>query len=410
MKIIFALLLIQAISCQATVPASNREPVLSCSSSSNAFLANIVGKNVKIYDSPQTLDAVTLNKAPNCQAEWSKYNVCCDLSSLSILNDNELSSIEKSEASLFATLNSGLNFLRQIISEVNHLVQMVPIASYKLLASSLTEAVNHKIFSEYNASSNSCFSNLKSLRKSALCHTCSGRNQMFMNNSKMLIDKSTCKTAIEQCRPYYQNVISFKQKLETVTTQANICFPATITGDFNKAIKTILSNIQAFMPSVSVTLSNNLAKYFDPALKTDQIEKDICGVIIDLRKDTLTQVFDREITKFVSSFTSAYPTVLTTLKLAVNLLIATSPSQTTTTSTTTPIIPVVTTPTIKLPFSFSRRLTTSLASSSDPFQSDAEIFMPTQDNMFSAYDGAQGTSLDHYNTNKEPMNTTMSFP
>jgi hypothetical protein len=47
---------------------------------------------------------------------------------------------------------------------------------------------------------------------------------------------------------------------------------------------------------------------------------------------------------------------------------------------------------------------------SDLFAAENQVFMPTQDNMFAAFDGAKGTTLGQLNSNVKPMNLTMTFP
>ena len=44
------------------------------------------------------------------------------------------------------------------------------------------------------------------------------------------------------------------------------------------------------------------------------------------------------------------------------------------------------------------------------FNSDAEVVLPKQDNMFSSFDGAKGTTLDQLSGTSQPMNLAVMFP
>ena len=62
------------------------------------------------------------------------------------------------------------------------------------------------------------------------------------------------------------------------------------------------------------------------------------------------------------------------------------------------------------PLASNWRYLQTITSNTDPFSSDSQVYLPPQDNMFGAFDGAKGTTLDNQYSNNIPIELSASFP
>lgn len=153
-----------------------------------------------------------------CHDEFSKYKSCCETESLKDYMQKavESDSLRWNNAlkSVYIFRNEIINNLDALVAKVKELFPLIDPAvresrvkqigydSAKMLNKFLpllTKEYYNETELHYRKEAQSCFDEVSTLRKNALCLVCSGRSLTYFNGERMNIKQRTCEGLTESC-------------------------------------------------------------------------------------------------------------------------------------------------------------------------------------------------------------------
>lgn len=355
----------------------------------------LVNRSVEVYET-----ARNSSNSTTCKAEWEPYGTCCNREQLieAYLKDSKAIDDHAAE-------------LKVVWAKLIHLYELSKVHIPFNETDFLTEkehfslVFTHHTYSEVVGTSiDRCWNHLKKLRGTSLCSICSGRSQNYFCREKSLIDLATCQDSINHCEDFFRR---FNGLMNSITKSIQY-------------LKKILEHRIQDAKLQEALLSGALDQKHNPNILLEQAKRIEYQLELIKLSKTLMEKFDAydrdtksnsnttllisgEIcTSITAIIRSPYITDIKTglLNTAINTLTGDGSNRAL----------------LSLRFAPSRNLAFSLASSSDPlglnavFHPDSMVLLKQQDNMFTAYDGAQGTTLGVLGTVYSPMNMTMQFP
>ena len=153
-----------------------------------------------------------------CGLEWQKYGTCCDqynMKSHIDMNEKVLLDVSTKFIAAFAKMDG---FARNLSSIVKNLSLSDPTSTANDSPTIISEAqkfLNNpenlfalEVFATlgskseadlYKTEMTKCWTDMRTLRVSSLCSTCSGRSHVFFNAEKGLAEEKICRRAVENC-------------------------------------------------------------------------------------------------------------------------------------------------------------------------------------------------------------------
>lgn len=357
--------------------------------------------NNKVCESPLLSDlkksGTEISKFPNqctsktsCSDEWAKAGTCCEWNSLVQTYNKEVAATQQSLQNILTWVGEVLTISKSYHPTVANETFMEGIKDICRVRfyTAFDQIAAGKNFDSFNTTTTTCWNHMNKIRGSALWSICSGRYEQFLNGNKSLIHLDDCKTTIENCNQFVSLAEHVIQGLNDVIKIGFECFNSTM----NLQERRNYANARKFTNHLKKGIPPlNLKKAIQQFEKAHEPEKSklsitICEAILNIRKQTLLDYFDKEVVS------NSPPPKTFDLHSNSNRLLSLS--------------------TKRQNWYISRSLDSSVSLSAgfNPFTSDSQVFLAQQDNMFTSYDGAAGTSLEHATTWKEPMNLTMPFP
>lgn len=194
-----------------------------------AIVALSLGQHLKPSCNQETLayfqDSIKVHLKPTsesyskaCQDEFAKYQTCCETESLrdfiekvvesdSLRWNNALKNVYLFKKEVLANKDIFVKKINELYNQVDAAVRdgrvkQVAFDSIKLLSKFLPNMTIEKYAitaANYKKEAQSCFDEITTLRKNAMCLICSGRSQTFFNGQRMTIKQRTCEGLTQSC-------------------------------------------------------------------------------------------------------------------------------------------------------------------------------------------------------------------
>lgn len=363
------------------------------------FVLSLDVSKVKIFQTVQKQGPFT-----QCTAEWTEHGTCCDGPSLVSAFKEEKAGIEQAITQIVQLAqdiirdadNVKTNISKNSVTFNNGATQKVLSADTlkENALSSLSQILGSTNYQTIRKESETCWNKTMEMRGSALCSVCSGRLSQFSTATKLFVDINECETAITSCKGFYGSIEIFINQFETmidIISRINNFIPQNLLPEFNQ----LKSKILMFVPSADLlTRMRNYNYQPNTGLTKERFfdSNAICGQILSLRKPTFIQDMQavlkakKEILNFISN---ARPNrALKYLKPTSFFLLMVERS----------------------PLTSNWRFLAFNQGNFNPFSADTQVYLAKQDNMFGAFDGAKGTTLDYQFSNAKPVNLAQRFP
>jgi hypothetical protein len=376
----------------------------------NEFIDTLKLVNVKLYPRVQTkADFIT-----HCKAEWSAHGTCCDGDSLARAFIAEKSKAIDSVATIKQYANDIVNATKAVLTAI-HTKYKVPQSSSKASVGAfgsvnmklvqkdrLNSIIRSQVHNTIERSSNTCWNFMLKARGSALCSVCSGRSKDFFTGTKALVNIQDCEAAIANCKDFFTEISTFTTQLSNFLSVITVFDDHLTQKEVNK-ITELETQLKIFVPHQKLLDAMNNYNHKSKASISMQRFLDsnkICGHIFKIRKPTFLEEMDHIMAKKESVLS-----VVTNTPIQIYSQLNANQAMR---------------PTIISPRGLLKREISTFASNwqylqiktsnTDLFSSDSQVYLPPQDNIFGAFDGAKGTSLDNQCSNSIPIDLSASFP
>ena len=338
-----------------------------------------------------------------CNKEWSEYGTCCDGDELlrafgdeNLKMELAVSSVMKLVGDTRTTAVELMAGIDQMIIDVNKRGKLTnDLAKFRL-----KRIIVSDVYSTIARTSSTCWSYMMAKRRSVLCSVCSGRSSIFHTKSKLLVDIMECESVIKQCKTFYIDIYTFNTQLQDLLETL-----ASIDGLLSTSAKNDLESLQAkliiFVPNDDLLeRMRNYNHKTQSRVSEDRFydSNAICGRIFSLRIPTFIES--------MQSVLEAKKDTVAIVNIARKVVKPAFDARFTTISSSgSSLLTVETSPLVS-----NWRYLQAIASNADPFSSDSQVYLSAKDNMFGAFDGAKGTSLDNQYSNSIPIDLSSSFP
>ena len=376
----------------------------------NEFINTLKLVNVKLFKNVHTkVEYIT-----HCKAEWSAHGTCCDGNSLARAFSEEKAKTINAVATIKQYANDILNATKAILvasdnkyqdHQSSSKVSLGAVESVRLNSEQkerLNSIISCQVHNTIERSSNTCWNFMLQARGSALCSVCSGRSQDFFTATKAMVNIQDCEAAIANCKDFFTDMSTFTTQLRDLLSFLTV-FDDHITQKEVKKITELETQLKRFVPDQKLLDAMHNYNHKSKASISKQRFFDsntICGHILSIRKPTFLEEMDDIMAK-----KKAMLSVVTNTHFQIYADLNANQAMG---------------PTIISPRGLLKRETSTFASNwrylqattsnTDPFSSDSQVYLPPQDNMFGAFDGAKGTTLDNQYSNSKPIDLSASFP
>ena len=337
--------------------------------------------NIRLNDILKTRDNT-------CGGLWSREGTVCDKSKLLDHYNTEKTKIKES-----------LDYIKKIVALLHRLDKA--LSSEKIMdtdqisteeKASILDWANPASHQKLLDNADKCWTYFQGMRSSALCIVCSANNYIHYFNNKALITEDDCGKMIDNCQDHFDNTISIIR-----ATMASL-----------KALLHVkMSKFKEMLNGRHLQLEV-LAKRIEVVFRAQKDKVDIIKFLFTYTEGILTKQTSRD--QMCGHFfrVTAKPAILIIRDLAR--------------STVMKMLPVVTLiNTIDSDISNWIKSARMLGGSIDDNVLDSEedvenaftsdtVIMKKSDNMFSAFDGAKGTTLGQLNPDVKPMSFDSLFP
>lgn len=280
MKIFFVILVIFGI-LQASLGFTSLSSGLSCDSSANWALKNLKDQGIIIHASPLP------STSDKCVQEWKTFGTCCDVSSWEKLRERDGQSIDESIASSSSSINSSIDLLKQIVSKCSSFLTIMPSEiqpQVKNIIDDSNALLSSPFLTTHTDMFSHCWTNTKNMRRSAMCYICSGRNQKFLKDGKLLADMDACRTTVDTCYKFADNLAELLKKLKNLANSAQ--------AFFNTVPK--LNDVVASLQTTADELITLVNQYLTTSSK-ENAEIQICEMTLNLREKSFPEKVDAKL-------------------------------------------------------------------------------------------------------------------
>ena len=353
----------------ATLSESNIEPLRNLPS------------NIRLNDILKTSDNT-------CGGLWSREGTVCDKSKL--LDHYNIQTTK---------INESLAYIKKIATILHSLNKA--LSKEKILdtgristeeKASIIEWANLASHEKLLGNADKCWNYFKAVRSSALCYVCSANNYNYFFNSKALITEDDCGNMIDNCQDHFHNIISI--------IRATIASLKALHHLKRSYSKVKLRVPQSPLEMLAVRIKNvfrtqkekvNIIKYlltYTEGILTKQTSRDqLCGHFFRVIAEPSILIL-RDLAR--SSVMKMLPIVNVLTRIDSNISNWGKSAR-------------------KLAGSIDNNVFNSEKDVEAAFTSDT-VIMKKSDNMFSAYDGAKGTTLAQLNPDVKFMPLDSLFP
>lgn len=155
-----------------------------------------------------------------------------------------------------------------------------PDSSVLEKAAGIDGSSNHANFMD---DAQTCWIHMSKARGSSLCSICSGRSNIFFNNSKILVNVDSCESIIKSCQQFFIKLKEFTKDYQSLITIVD----KTMSNTTQNSTLTVLhlDMIKYSPPADLIDLFVN----YDKAEENDKpsLAAQICGRILNLRQNTI---------------------------------------------------------------------------------------------------------------------------
>ena len=214
-----------------------------------------------------------------CRNEWNTYGNCCDVSEL-----NEFIKLENK------LIDSNVETLRSTVFKLSVLVQK---HINKLGGKDMSEySINHaNAFTNFDASSNRCWSYMKHIRGNSLCTTCSGRSEEFFKGDKILISSETCRKAVTSCDDFFTKLSQINKMIPLI--KVSIIASNYSENTVTKLLK-IADEIKTYSPPLELVHEFEAHEHMKSEDARNHVDTNICAMIVSVRKSPYIVVMNHQ--------------------------------------------------------------------------------------------------------------------
>ena len=219
------------------------------------------------------------------------------------------------------------------------------------------------------ASAQRCANHLTKVRSKALCFVCSGSQQNYFFRSKAIVTQQHCSSMVRECEDFFRYSVDLIQGMAVLGTVLGSA--SSNWGELNNGEKRKIDEFNEIFARFIVKLKNaKLVNILAAKGVSAEVDAQLCARLFMLRKPSFVKIM-----AFLYSFVNKY--IGEFVKVA--------------------------------DIWSGRKLESTSDFSEQPFEGDVVILRPT-DNMFTSFDGVQGSSLSNDNSASKAMNLTTCFP
>lgn len=140
------------------------------------------------------------------------------------------------------------------------------------------------------------------IRGSALCSICSGRHQNFENNGKLLIDSKSCNQVIFKCKDFFAELARFAQSLDDFIEESNDHPSLNKYKSLIAYLNFAKQELENYLPE---EVLSSLAKIKLSTQTNTGNNADLCGMIMNLRKEPVVDYLNRTLVPTVNKVSKA---------------------------------------------------------------------------------------------------------
>ena len=321
-----------------------------------------------------------------CGGLWSKVGTLCDVEKLKVFQQIEQVNVTETESRLIGREDRMHNHAKTLISH--------PIMNTDMLHQKDKDLIKERASAEnhisFEGNMTQCWAYMKQMRAAGLCSVCAGDNYNYFYGDMAIITDSECQKMSASCKDHFNHV------LKLIRSNFSI-LKANYIRQFNNLL-TNLKDKQAEKDDLMTKLSlimghheNNTLNTFqmltvaEDLLVQNQNQGQLCASMFRVSKSPSIFMLDsimkgglqnvEEVNNGMKEISNWVDTVLGRALAGV----------------------------------INSRLALTEAQIKDAFTGDT-VFMKKSDNMFSAYDGAKGTTLGQLSPDVKPMSFDSLFP
>lgn len=297
----------------------------------------------------------------------------------SILSRTQISSDSKITSMLqhptfggFATLSPLNNSLRNRALTTEQKAPTLKASNYQQSVAKVASIfVNETVVEESIKNMEKCWGYLKKARDIAICYTCLPNNEQYFHKGKAIVSEDDCNLMLGDCGSFFKDLILFVESASTLK-------PPEVKGNnwrekFEDKIKVIVKSMN------KAEISSLFHKF---SLESEKPKKqgfanELCARLFRLHRDPLfgligdlvaevKTLFKKEKSEFENKLDDSYKKEKKRLLSLENL-------------------------------------------NDNPFSGDVVVYS-NADNMFVAYDGSKGSTLENAGKKAAPMNLSLTFP
>lgn len=219
-------------------------------------------------------------KFSKCSSEWNLYGTCCNEFELEQFYTLEVGLINHNEFVLTKSILQLQTYLKHLIRDLS--AEQQPNKHHLSYLNRVKTLYSYSGFSSFNRSSTICWNQLKKIRGSALCSTCSGRSHNFFDKNKILISPPDCSRTISTCARFFKSISWIASEMHKIATQLkNFCKSKTLAS----RLKLELRSINLYKPPRELMQAFSAINPNRTDNQTfDLKEAKVCSMIVNVRK------------------------------------------------------------------------------------------------------------------------------
>ena len=323
-----------------------------------------------------------------CGGLWSKVGTVCDIEKLKVFqqNENEQVRVDEAESRLIEKEIRMHDLAKILIS--------YPIMNSKKLNQNDINLINARAsvdnHNSFERNMKQCWAYMKEMRAAGLCSVCAGDNYNYFYGDKAIITDSECQKMSQSCKGHFNHVLKLIRSNYSIL-KANYIRNFNIT---QKDLKYQKIEKKALMKKLSEIISQHENNTLN-ALEVLSLAQDL--LVDSQNQDKLcARIFRVTATPSIFMLMRIMKECLQKIE-EINIQIPEISNWVNTAGDRA------------LGSESNSNLALTEDEIKDAFTGDT-VFMKKSDNMFSAFDGAKGTTLGLLNPDVKPMSFDRSFP
>lgn len=229
---------------------------------------------VEIFETPKN------GKFSKCSSEWNLYGTCCNEIELEQFYTLEAGMINRNDFVLKKSILQVQTQLKHLISDLSK--EKKPNKHHLHYLSRVKTLYGYSGFSTFNRTSTLCWNQLKKIRGSALCSTCSGRSHSFFDKDKILISPADCSRTISTCATFFKSISWIVDQLHKIIALLHLYCKS---SQLISRLKLEFRSITLYKPPRELMLAFSA---LNPNQTSDQTfdlkEAKVCSMIVNVRK------------------------------------------------------------------------------------------------------------------------------